>query len=287
MTTTAPEITEEGTSRWVEAGGMRIHYHDVGQGPPIVMLHNSGPGGVTSWITFYKVLPALSQHYRCIAMDLPNFAHTGPVVYSEPVHNLQARTALALMDALGIEKAHLLGNSQGGQSAMVFTCHYPERVNKLVFGACHVVTGVDTYLFANKLRWVRSPDARPAFAPPTHDSIRASLADCIDNDALITEDLVNYLYKTAMDRPDLVEARSKSVSTYYDHVDDMDKINHPTLIIWGRYDRICPVEVGIKFLNHLSTSRLVVLNDCGHWIPFEKPEEWLAYVLDFLKGDWA
>ena len=81
-------------------------------------------------------------------MDMPNFAKTGPWVYNEPVHNLQARTAKALMEALGIKKAILLGNSQGGQSAMVFASHYPEMVEKLVFGACHIVTGADTYLFA-------------------------------------------------------------------------------------------------------------------------------------------
>jgi pimeloyl-ACP methyl ester carboxylesterase len=60
----------------------------------------------------------------------------------------------------------------------------------------------------------------------------------------------------------------------------------PTLIMWGRYDRICPVEVGVKCMNHIPTSRLVVINDCGHWITWEKPEEWTAYVLDFLLNDW-
>ncbi|MGE0059732.1 MAG: alpha/beta fold hydrolase, partial [Dehalococcoidia bacterium] len=63
-------------------------------------------------------------------------------------------------------------------------------------------------------------------------------------------------------------------------------IRMPTLIMWGRYDRICPVEVGVKCMNHIPTSRLVVINDCGHWITWEKPEEWTAYVLDFLLNDW-
>ena len=286
--TVTPEITEENTSRWIEAGGMKVHYHEVGEGPPLIMLHSVGPGGVTAWITFYKVLPELSKHFRCIAMDMPNFAKSGPLVYNEPVHNFQARTALALMDALGIEKAHLLGNSQGGQTAMVFASHYPERVNKLVFGTCHIVTGADTYLFANTRRTNRFPTGQGRQQPePTHDSIRAGLADYIDNDALINDAMIDHLHKMATDRPDLAEARSKSVSTYYDHSPDLPNITAPALIIWGRYDRICPVEVGVKCLNHLPTSRLVVLNDCGHWVPFEKPEEYSAFVLDFLNNDWA
>ena len=267
---------------------MKVHYHEVGEGPPLIMLHSVGPGGVTAWITFFKVLPELSKHFRCIAMDMPNFAKSGPMVYNEPVHNLQARTALALMDALGIDKAHLLGNSQGGQTAMVFASHYPERVDKLVFGTCHIVTGADTYLFANTRRTNRFPTGERRQQPePTHESIRAGLADYIDNDEMITDEAVDHLFKMATDRPDLAEARSKSVSTYYDHSPDLPNITAPALIIWGRYDRICPVEVGVKCLNHLPTSRLVVLNDCGHWVPFEKPEEYTAFVLDFLNDDWA
>ena len=111
-------LTEEGTSRTVAAGGMNVHYHDLGTGEPVLFLHSYGPG-TTAWITFHKTVGALSQHFRCILMDLPNFSKTGPIVYREGVHAVQARTAVALMDALGIARAHWVGNSQGGQSAMV------------------------------------------------------------------------------------------------------------------------------------------------------------------------
>src|SRR5262249_35095142 len=76
--TAVADITEESTSRWIEAGGMRTHYHDVGEGPPIIMLHAVGPGGVTAWITFRNVLAQLAERHRCIAIDMPNFAKTGP-----------------------------------------------------------------------------------------------------------------------------------------------------------------------------------------------------------------
>ena len=93
-------------------------------GEPVLFLHSYGPG-TTAWITFHKASGELSRHFRCILMDLPNFAKTGPIVYREGVHGLQARTAVALLDALGIEKAHWVGNSQGGQSAMVAAINYP------------------------------------------------------------------------------------------------------------------------------------------------------------------
>jgi pimeloyl-ACP methyl ester carboxylesterase len=279
--TAVEELTEDGTSRWIQAGGMNIHYHDIGRGDPLFMMHSVGPGAFTAWITFCKNLPILAQHFRCIAMDLPNFAKTGPIVYNEPVHLLQANTALALMDALGIEQADFLGTSQGGQSAMVFAAHYPERVKKLVFGACHIVTGGDTYLIANK----RLPQR--GAADVSHASIRDAMMEQVHDQSLVTDELVDYLYRMATGRPDLAEARRHSTSTYYDHGPEVSHIRAPSLIIWGRQDRLCPFEVGIKSLNHLANSRLVVINNCGHWPGYEKPDEYNAHVLNFLKADWA
>src|SRR5215469_13599777 len=105
-------LTEEGTSRTIAAGGMTVHYHDTGEGEPVLFLHSYGPG-TTAWITFHKTLGLLSQHFRCILMDLPNFSKTGPIVYREGVHAVQARTAVALLDALGIARAHWVGNCGG------------------------------------------------------------------------------------------------------------------------------------------------------------------------------
>ncbi len=76
-------LTEAGTSKTIAAGGMpggmpggmNVHYHDVGEGEPVLFLHSYGPG-TTAWITFHKTVGKLSQHFRCILMDLPNFAKT-------------------------------------------------------------------------------------------------------------------------------------------------------------------------------------------------------------------
>ncbi len=122
-------LTEAGTSKTISAGGMTVHYHDIGSGDPVLFLHSYGPG-TTAWITFHKTVAALSQHFRCILMDLPNFSKTGPIVYNEGLHAVQARVGVALLDALGIEKAHWVGNSQGGQSSMVAAINHPERVRK-------------------------------------------------------------------------------------------------------------------------------------------------------------
>src|ERR1700687_5633717 len=75
-------LTEAGTSKTIAAGGMTVHYHDMGEGEPALFLHSYGPG-TTAWITFHKTVGGLAQHFRCILMDLPNFSKTGPIVYRE------------------------------------------------------------------------------------------------------------------------------------------------------------------------------------------------------------
>ena len=272
--------TEDGTSRTIRVGELDIHYHDFGSGDPIVFLHSYGPG-TTGWITFQKILPKIAQHHRCIVMDMPNFGRTGPVIYNEPVHNLQARTSVALMDALGVKKAHFVGNSQGGQSAMVVAMKYPERVNKLIFGACHIKTGGDLYLMGNRPS-EGSLARSEVVSDPSRENVRRYLRVHIDDENLVTDELVDYIYENYTGHPEHISADAASVSVPYDHGVDLPNIKAPSLIIWGRYDRMCVFEIGIAALNNIEDSRLVLLNNCGHWAPYEKPEEYAAHLLNFI-----
>jgi 2-hydroxy-6-oxonona-2,4-dienedioate hydrolase len=257
-------------------------YHDIGTGEPVLFLHSYGPG-TTAWITFYKTIGALSQHFRCILMDMPNFSKTGPIVYHEGVHAVQARTAVALMDALGIQRAHFVGNSQGGQSSMVVAITYPDRINKFVMGGSHIGTGGDRYLMANRPS-EGSRATREAMANPTRDNIRRYLRVHIDDETLVTDELVDYIHQAHTWSPAFEEARRQSVSVPHDYTPALTSIQASVLLIHGRYDRMVAFEVSIAILNHITNSRLVLLNNCGHWPPFEKPEEYTAQVLTFLKG---
>ena len=275
-------LTEAGTGKTIQAGGMTVHYHDIGQGEPVIFLHSYGPG-TTAWITFHKSVGELSRHYRCILMDMPNFSKTGPIVYREGVHALQARTAVALLDALGIAKARWVGNSQGGQSAMVAAINYPDRVSRFVMGGSHIGTGGDRYLMANRPS-EGSRATQQAIADPSIDNIRRYLRVHIDDEALVTDELVNYIHHAHTWSPEFLEARRQSVSLPHDYAPELPAIKAPVLLIHGRYDRMVAFEVSIAILNHIADSRLVLLHSCGHWAPFEKPAEWTAQVLAFLQG---
>jgi 2-hydroxy-6-oxonona-2,4-dienedioate hydrolase len=188
-----------------------VHYHDVGAGPPVLFLHSYGPG-TTAWITFHKTVGALSQHFRCTLMDLPNFSKTGPIIYREGVHAAQARTAVALLDVIGIQPAYWVGNSEGGQSGMVAAISYPEWVSKFVMGGSHIGTGCDRYLMANR-PWEGSRATRRALDDPSREDIAHYLRAHIDDESLVTDELVDYIHRGHTWSREFIDARRQSSRT--------------------------------------------------------------------------
>jgi 2-hydroxy-6-oxonona-2,4-dienedioate hydrolase len=279
------ELTENNTSRSIEVDGMKISYHEAGEGDPVIFLHSYNVG-TSAWLNYHKNLPFLSQHFRCIAMDLVNFGRTGPLVYHEPGHHVHARTALKLMDGLGIDKAHFVGNSNGGTTCLVFALAHPERIDKIVMGGSHASTGGDPYLIANRPS-EGSKMNRETHQNPTRENIRRNMLVHLNNHELVTDQLVEYMYENANSRPDHREARLASTTVPHSNLADLPNIKSPVLIVHGRYDRMVPVEVGLAVMNYLTDSRLVIFNNCGHWPPYEFPEDYNRQVLNFLKGTGA
>ena len=100
----------------------------------------------------------------------------------------------------------------------------------------------------------------------------------------MTDELVDYIHRAHTWSQEFIEARRQSVSLPHDYTPALAGIQAPVLLIHGRYDRMVAFEVSIAILNHIADSRLLLLNNCGHWPPFEKPAEWAAQVLAFLRG---
>ncbi len=166
---------------------------------------------------------------------------------------------------------------------MVAAIAYPERVGRFVMGGSHIGTGGDRYLLSNRPSEGSRATAR-ALDDPTRENIRRYLAVHIDDESLVTDELVDYIHRAHTWSQEFIEARRQSVSLPHDYTPDLAGIRAPVLLIHGRYDRMVPFEVSIAILNHIADSRLVLLNNCGHWPPFEKPAEWTAQVHAFLRG---
>jgi pimeloyl-ACP methyl ester carboxylesterase len=127
-------LTEEGTSRYVQAGRLRLHYHEAGEGGPLICIHGGGPGA-SGWSNFRRNFPELSRHFRTVLLDLPGYGRSNKVPVEGPPFRFYAAAVREFMDALGIERAHYWGYSMGGHTGFHFLKRYPERVLGFVNGA--------------------------------------------------------------------------------------------------------------------------------------------------------
>jgi 2-hydroxy-6-oxonona-2,4-dienedioate hydrolase len=276
----AAALTEEGTSRFVQAGPIRVHYNEAGTGEPIIFCEGQGPG-TSAWVVYHKVIGPLSQHYRCLLLDQPGYGKSDAVtVTTESRSTMYARTVREFMDALGIEKATLVDMSFGAQTAQVFAIENPGRVHKLVLHASGVGGALALAHTPAEGLFVMAE----TFENPTLASMRRMM-NCFlyDGDQYSDEDLMLQRRLDAwLSRPDQQEARRNSKSIQRDLSNELDKITAPVLQIHGRNDRIAHLESALRLLSLLPDSRLMVFNHCGHWVPVERPDEFCRLVLDFL-----
>src|SRR5947209_14844486 len=124
------ELTEAGTSRFAKVGDLKIHYNDTETaGSVAICLHGAGPGA-SSWSNYVRNVGPLSERHRVILADMPNYGKSDDFIGNDPTLNV--RVTVGLMDALGTEKAHLVGNSAGATAALNLAADYPDRVWKVV-----------------------------------------------------------------------------------------------------------------------------------------------------------
>lgn len=278
-------LTEEATGKsFIDDTGMPIHYHDIGQGDPIIFLHAWGPGS-TSWLSWHKVIDEFSKHFRCLLMDMVNYGKTGPLVYNEPGHSVQARTARKLMDHLGIESAMFVGISMGGTTCLVSAIEDPKRVKKIVLGGSHASTGGDPYIIAN-FPSEGSLAAREAYANGTRENITRYLKTHIwDQDMATDPELVDYTFNQWNNHPDHIAAQQASKSVNHSNLGLLETIKVPVRVVHGRFDRMVTYEQAMMLIGYMPQADLIVLNRCGHWAPYERPDAYIKAVLPFLLED--
>jgi 2-hydroxy-6-oxonona-2,4-dienedioate hydrolase len=276
-------FTEQSTSRTLDFEGDLIHFHDVGRGEPLIMPQAFGPvPGTTAWLSYSKLLPALSQDFRCVLIDYPNFGRSSSKLFHEPVHDLYARQAFAVMDELGIESADLLGSSTGGTVALDMALTERDRVNRIVLGSCEASTGGDSTLLAPSPSEVARLFDECQAHPADRARIRRLLEGIVHDQALVTDQLVEAMHELRVAEPEHADTYARSQSVPRSNLVDLRTLEIPCLIIHGRHDRMVPVEQALRLLSSLPSADLVVLERCGHWPAFERPEAFIRFALPFL-----
>jgi pimeloyl-ACP methyl ester carboxylesterase len=282
-------ITFDATSRHVKAADITLHLNEVGVGPPLVMLHGSGPGA-TSWSNFKGNLPALSQHFRVLAVDQPGYGLSDKPIFSrdDSVFRVTSRALAGLLDELGIEQVDIVGNSLGGANALRFALDHPERVRRMVLmGPGGAAVNVFSPPLSEGFKLLR---AFYGAKEPTREQLEAFIRIMVYDQALITDELIEERYRSAIDPETLDGARRVQQSMDDLPEDDqlwrfLHRIRHPVLMTWGRDDRVLPLDAAFFALRRMPNARLHVFPKCGHWAQVEHQREFDRLTIDFLTAD--
>ena len=265
-------------SRFVDAGGVNLHYNDIGSGTPVICLHGGGPGA-SGWSNFSQNVPSLSAKYRLLLVDMPQFGASEKVVIKEGRLTYVARVLNAMLDKLQIERPHFIGNSMGAQTAFKFAIDYPDRIGKLVAMGNGTIT--QTVFTPRPTEGIKQIHNFYRGAGPSKEKLRALVQTLVYDSSFLTDELLEQRYAAAAD-PEMTKLWSTTPPPAEDIMHLVDKVQCPTLLVWGIEDRFAPIEGGLALLKRLKDARLHVFAQCGHWAQVEKAREFEALVHQFL-----
>ncbi len=294
-----PEPAE--TSRFADAAGMRLHYHIGGpaggheaapaspDGLPVVLLHGGGPGA-SGWSNFGRNLPVFARRFRTLLVDQPGFGQSDRPPVTGNYFTFAADALAGLLKTLGIERVHLIGNSLGGGTAVRFALNYPDRAGRLVLMA---PGGLGLNVFApDPTEGVRRLMEFAAPPGPSQEKMAAFLRTLVHDQRLITDDLVAERLAAASD-PAALAAMASLGASFFDPATAEDgllwrdayRLRHRVLLIWGREDRVNPLDGALLALKVIRRAQLHVFGGCGHWAQLEKFAEFNRLAISFLEGD--
>ena len=275
MTSSVTGIAFE--SRTIDAGGIETSYLEAGSGETVLMLHGSGPG-VSALANWQHNIPTLAQRFHVLAPDIVGFGTTERP--EDIVYSLRTWTdhIWAFMNAHGIEKARVIGNSLGGRIALQMATDHPDRIAKMVLMGTPAVGMTPTEGLA----------ALRAYEP-SHEAMRALLRNYFAVDpAMITDDLVKIRYEASIADGAYEAYRAMFLDPRHAGSDlgitenEVRAIATPALLIHGREDKVVPLQVSLTMVGLLPDADLHVFSACGHWTQIERADEFSVVVSDYL-----
>jgi 2-hydroxymuconate-semialdehyde hydrolase len=262
----------------VEVDGVHLHYVEAGNGPPLLLLH--GLNGST--FSFRLLMPCLTPHFRTIALDLMGFGYSDRPQHRDYSLGAQARLVAGFLDTLGIEKAAVLGHSLGGAVAMHLALEFPERVDRLILASSASDTELRRGLRSSRLVRPLLPVVA-AFTVQNQRFRRMSLRSACYDPAFITPEIVEGYIGPTRVRGHLRALGSLMVDRRKDMSLDPSTISQPVLIIWGAADRWLPASHAERLRALIPNSRVTVIENAGHLVLEEQPEEAAHDIIDFLQ----
>ncbi|MGF6817706.1 2-hydroxy-6-oxonona-2,4-dienedioate hydrolase [Paraburkholderia atlantica] len=283
--------TEQSTSQFCTVSdattglSYNVHYNDVGakESYPVVMLHGSGPGA-SGWANYHRNIDAVvAAGYRVLLIDVPGFGKSDAYVNDKGSRaDFNARIVRQVLDALSIEKAHLIGNSMGAHTCTALYLDSPQRVGKIVMMGGG--TGGPSMFGPVPTEGIKL--LNQVYREPTLDNVKRMMSIFVYDPSALTDDLLQMRVDAMVARKDHLENWTKSLAAnprqFHDFGSRLAEVKAPVMLMWGRDDRFLPFDTGLRLMANLPNAEMHLFGRCGHWVQWEHADKFNRMVLDFL-----
>lgn len=255
----------------------RMHYHEQGEGHAVIFLHGAG-GGASGYSNFKGNYPVFAQAgFRAIVPDLLGYGLSSKT--PEPTsYDLDFFVAgvKGLVDALGLKSVTLLGNSLGGAVALGYALQHPQDVHSLILMAPGGVEEFEAYMampgIANMFKVYQSGQTGPA-------AMRSVMEMQLFDKSLLTDEIINERAPIAVTQTEAARSRLFVPNM----TAQLPQITCPVLGFWGMQDAFNPVGGATKLAEGIPHARVVLVNQCGHWVQVEHRDMFNRTCIDFLQ----
>ncbi|MFB4308516.1 alpha/beta fold hydrolase [Actinomadura sp. GTD37] len=271
----------------VRGGELTFRLHETGgRGTEAVLfLHGSGPGatGLSNW---ERIIAGLGDRFWCLAPDQIGFGDSSHPADAPrgmgPFNELRAEALLALVDALGATKVHLVGNSMGGQLALLMALARPALVGKILLMGSGGAPDMPVSPGLTHLR--------EFYASPSAESLKGLLSEFVYDlepmrgtiDRVVTERMA-YVNREDVRRSHEASFDPAGTRRFFTP-EELATVTHDVLCVHGRDDRIIPVDASRYFADNLPNAGLYVIGQCGHWTQIEHPETFERLLTGLIDG---
>ena len=274
-----PEVGET-----LEIMGAKVNCHIRGKAPgtapAIVLIHASGPG-VSAYANWATTMPQFEDEYCVIGPDLIGFGDTIDPPNPDYSLELWADQVVAILDHLGIDKAHLIGNSLGGGVALRAGVRHPDRVARMALmgpagSRFEMTEGLD---FA----WGYTPSI---------ENMKKMLDYFAYDRSLVTDDLAKLRYEASA-KPGRQERyakmwpapRQRHIERLSISDEDLRKLPHHVLFLHGVHDYIVPFDCSVHMVKLIENADLYGYARCGHWVQYERRNEFIGAIKAYFAAD--
>lgn len=270
-------VRDPEVARTLEHGPFTTNYHDVGEGPPVLLIHGSGPG-VTAFANWRLVMPELAKSHRVLAPDVVGFGYTSHAEGGPPDRDQWTEHMTSFLDTLGVEKVSVVGNSFGGALALWLATTHPERIDRIVLMGS---VGVPFEL-------TEGLDAVWGYEPSV-EAMEKLLTYFVYDRSLLPADLGEMRFR-ASDKPGAQERwaslfpapRQRWIDAFAVAPEQLAALTHKVLVVHGRDDQVIPLDTSLHLLKTIDDATLHVYPHTGHWVQIEQAADFTGLVARFL-----